>query len=342
MNNLFLIKVASKEIWEETVKTFPEANFLQSWNWGVFQESLGKKVYRLAWQANDGQQNVIALAQVVVEKAKRGSYLSLAGGPLLDWSNQELVKAVFAYLKTLAKENHCWFVRFRPQASIEEAKNSISAIDCRQAPMHLTADLTIQLDLTLPDEQLLAQMRKNHRQMIRKAQKLGITTLISTDKQDMKAFFEHQVKLAKQHGFVPFGRDFLSKQFQVFNADNQVALVHAMLDGQLLASAFVIFYNHEAVYHYGISTDLNQKLPGSYACQWAVMMEAKKRGCTRYNLWGVASLNQPHHRFAGVGTFKRGFGGQEVAFLPAKDIMIDRRYYLTWFFEVLRKKMRRL
>ena len=36
---------------------------------------------------------------VVVEKAKRGSYLSLAGGPLLNWSNLELVKSVFDYLK---------------------------------------------------------------------------------------------------------------------------------------------------------------------------------------------------------------------------------------------------
>ena len=37
--------------------------------------------------------------------------------------------------------------------------------------MHLTADLTIEIDLTKDPEQLLSEMRKQHRQTIKKPQR---------------------------------------------------------------------------------------------------------------------------------------------------------------------------
>lgn len=346
----------SKQDWETAVSQFAEANFLQSWNWGAFQESLGKKVIRLAW-FDESNSIILALAQGVVEKAKRGNYLAMAGGPLLNWGNVGLMEQVFATLRTVAKNHGCWFIRFRPQAlngtaatfspvdilpaSMVDNKN-LRLIGSRQAPMHLTADLTIQLDLTLSETELLAQMRKNHRQSIKKANNLGITTRISTDEKELSEFYTEQLSLARHHGFVPFPKSFLVKQFQAFAKDGQVALIHSELQGELLASAYIIFYNGEAVYHYGVSTQLNQQYPGSYACQWRAIIEARVRGCRRYNLWGVSPKDQPHHRFAGVGLFKRGFGGQEINFLSAQDIVLDKRYYLTWLFENLRRRLRNL
>lgn len=355
-----LINDSDKINWEQAVAQFSQANFLQSWNWGEFQQSLGKKIVRLIWLDEQTGQ-IVALAQGVVETAKRGRYLAIAGGPLLDWQNQNAVIEIFTVLKKLAKQHHCWFIRFRPQAvlvnpsqnqpSQEQSTNLIlptinqsllNQLGSHYAPMHLTADLSIQLDLTLGNESLLAQMRKNHRQSIRKAEKLGIQTRISVAINELDQFHQEQIKLARHHGFVPFSKTFLFKQFQAFVKDQQVALIHASINHQLLASAFIIFYNHEAVYHYGISTELNKDYPGSYACQWQAIQEARDRGCSRYNLWGVSPKDQLHHRFAGVGLFKRGFGGQEVNFLPAQDIIIDNRYYFTWVFEMMRKKLRKL
>ncbi|NCN23699.1 MAG: peptidoglycan bridge formation glycyltransferase FemA/FemB family protein, partial [Gallionella sp.] len=150
----------------------------------------------------------------------------------------------------------------------------------------------------------------------------------------IKEFYDHQLELAKRHHFVPFGFEFLRNQFQAFANQESVALIHSRTaEGELLASAFVIFYNREAVYHYGISTDANRSLPGSYACQWRAIGEAKSRGCTRYNFWGVAPADQPHHRFAGVSIFKRGFGGQEIEYIKAHDLSLSSKYYLTWAFE---------
>ena len=330
-----------KETWESAMSAFPEANFLQSYNWGLFQESLGKRAVRLMATRKD---RVIALASCVIEDAKRGRYVALAGGPLLDWSDTALVRAVIDQLKEIAHSHDCIFIRFRPQ-EIESNINGdlLTTIKTVIAPMHVTADLTLQLDLHKSDDELLKDMRKNTRSAIRKAEREGITTEVTQDINQIQQFFEEQKAVAERQGFIPFSYEFLQRQFEVFLQDNQVALVHAYTqERELLASAFVLFYNGEAVYHYGISTELNHRLPGSYACQWRAIAEAKTRGCTRYNFWGIAPKEEHEHRFAGVSLFKRGFGGFEVPYLEAQDIPLKRQYWVVYLFEYMRRKLRRL
>ena len=327
--------------WERLILSRPEANFLQSWHWGEFHQRLGKQVLRAVVNEND---DVKVLAQAILEPAKRGAYLAIAGGPLFFQTDQKYFKYLLQELGRLGRELGAKFVRFRPQIEkTPELMESLAAAGYLVAPMHLTADLTIQLDLTQELPQLLQAMRKNTRYEIKKAEKLGIYTTLTKDVNQIAQFYQHQLALAQKHGFIPFGENFLKTQFEVFAKNNYAALIHAHLaSGQLLASAFVIFYNKEAVYHYGISTAANQKQPGSYACQWRSIQEAKNRGCTRYNLWGVAPKDKPHHRFAGVSIFKRGFGGQEIEYLPAHDLPLTKSYLLTRGFETLRKLYRKL
>ncbi len=334
-------EVQDKQQWETMVASFSEANFLQSYNWGVFHAALGKQILRLA--VSDGQK-VVAVICGVVEVAKRGTYLAVAGGPLLDWHNKGLVSFVFEELKNIAKQKQCQFIRFRPQAvDSPELRAVVLSVGAEVSPMHLTADLTLQLDLTKTDDELLAEMRKNTRSTIRKALSEGYSVVISKDENQMEQFCTLQEELAQRQHFVPFSRQFLTEQFKAFVVDGQVVLVHAYTpDSVLLASAFILFYNGEAVYHYGVSTPENHSQPGSYLCQWHAIAEAKKRGCMRYNFWGIAPKEEEQHRFAGVSLFKRGFGGMEVAYLPAHDIPLSPLYSATKLFELARKKLRHL
>lgn len=331
--------IESKDEWEHRVASFAEANFLQSWNWGEFQKSLGKQVVRICITDD----TVVGLAQLIIEPAKRGTYAALAGGPLLDWHNEGFVTAFFKNITAEAKKYNCTFLRFRPQETVTNITSQlIQTIGAKLAPMHLTADLTLQLDITKTDEELLMQMRKNTRYEVKKSEKIGIRTEVTEDIARIDEFYSHQLEVAKRHGFVPFSYAFLKEQFSAFLVDQKVTLINSYLGDQLLASAFIIFYNNEAVYHYGISTEANAKQPGAYATQWAAIQEAKRRGCTKYNFWGIAPEDKTDHRFAGVSLFKRGFGGDEVEYLPAHDIPLSPVYWVTWAFELLRKKLRHL
>lgn len=334
--------IETKQLWEQYVLARPEANFLQSWNWGVFQEKLGRTVFRFGIFESERQ---VGALLAVTETARRGNYLTLSGGPLIDWDalTGSQLKEIFDFIKNLARREKCLFVRFRPQTLDSPAlRAQLSKLGIHPAPMHLTADLTLQLDLTQSAEHILAGMRKNTRYDIRQADRHTITTQFSKNPADIKPFYQYQLALAQKHGFVPFSLEFLSEQFNVFAADDQALLVSSYQGDQLLATAFVLFYNKEAVYHYGISTPANDRLPGSYACQWAAIQEAKRRGCTTYNFWGIAPENEKDHRFTGVSLFKRGFGGAEKAYLPAHDLSVSPMYWLTYLFEIVRRKFRHL
>lgn len=353
VNQLIIKEISNAQQWENYILAFPAANFLQSANWAKFQSSLGKKTFNLAlFEQNTEKEKLVALCLTIKETAKRGHYLTVAGGPLIDWSLANILEKLqflMGYLKQLAQKENCLFIRFRPQVRDSQTiRNLVKQINWQPAPMHLTADLTLELNIEADENIILQQMRKNTRYEIRKAERIGITVEKSTDPKEINNFYQQQLTLAKKHHFIPFAYQFLYQQFLTFVQDNQALLFHAYQDEkeqhkkELLASAFIIFYHQEAVYHYGISTPANQRLPGSYACLWAAIKEAKTRNCRKFNFWGIAPLEQTQHRFAGVSLFKRGFGGEEVQYLPAHDLAVDWRYYLTKTFETIRKKIRHL
>jgi len=75
---------------------------------------------------------------------------------------------------------------------------------------------------------------------------------------------------------------------------------------------------------------------------WEAILEAKRRDCERFNLWGVAPKDETRHRFASLSVFKRGFGGEEVEYLPAHDLPLTPRYKAIRIFEIFRKRLRRV
>ena len=111
-----IIDADNQKKWDDFVASHPDANFLHSWAWGDFHEARGKKVVRRI--ALDDSDAIIAAYVGQVETAKRGTYMAIAGGPIMDWSKKSLREAVFQDIRAQAEAAHCVFVRIRPQ--IEE------------------------------------------------------------------------------------------------------------------------------------------------------------------------------------------------------------------------------
>jgi lipid II:glycine glycyltransferase (peptidoglycan interpeptide bridge formation enzyme) len=341
MNTIIVKNIADKNIWEEFVLSKNEANFLQSWSWGEFHKALNKTINRAGFHEND---KLVGVMLSIVEPARRGKYLTVPGGPIIDWQNKNVVNAFAKQIKQIAKENNCVFIRVRPQLKFDEfSKNLFKNLGFVKAPMHLHAELTSQLDIAKSEEELTMQMRKTTRYEVKKAIKENIKITTSTDEKDIKKFYDIQIETAKRQKFVPFSYKFLHEQFKEFTQNNNALLYKAEFEKILLAQAFVIFYGKEAVYHYGASTDEGRRFPGAYLIQWEAIKEAKKRGMTRYNFWGVAPENNASHRFSGLSLFKRGFGGQDFEYLHAQDLIINKpKYLLNYLIESFRKIVRRV
>lgn len=327
--------------WEDFLASQSDANFLQSWYFGEFHSRLGHKIQRTGFYEKE---KIVGVMLQIIESAKRGRYIIIPGGPIIDWSNKKLVEFVFSEIKHFAKENKCSFVRIRPQLIENEPSLKLFRENgLGKSPMHLTADLTSQLDITKSEAELKINMRKGTRYEIRKAEKLGISVNSSKDEKLIKDFYKLQLDTARRQKFVPFSFKFFDEQFKVFFDVDKALIFTAKLGKSILAQAFIIFYNGEAVYHYGVSTENGRKYPGAYLLQWEAIKEAKKRGIKKYNFWGVAPPEEKNHRFSGVSLFKRGFGGEDVQYLHAHDLIVNYpKYLLNYVVEIIRKKIRKV
>lgn len=329
--------ITDKAIWEEFVTGHPEANFLHSWQWGEFHLSRNKTVLRRGIFDQRGQ--LLGVYEGEVETARRGRHIAVAGGPVIDWENLEAVKMLVDDMRYQARNHHCAFVRVRPQ--LEKSNESLALfkkLGFRPAPMYLSVELAGVLDLTKTEDELLAGMRQRLRRALRKAAKNNIQVETSTDPARIKEFYDIQLQTAGRHQFVAFSEDFLQKQFAAFAADNQAVLYTARYNGEILAQNFMIFYGNEASYHYGVSTELGTKLSGAPLLHMQAMRDARERGIKRYNFWGIVDENDTKHRFYGVSVFKRGFGVDELRYLPAHDLVLNRWVYLkTWLIETARR-----
>lgn len=336
---MIIKEIVKKEEWESFLGKYNEANFLQSWYWGEFHKATGKAINRTGFYEKKG---LVGVMLSVVEPARRGKYLTVPGGPLIDWQNRNLVQAFLDQLKIISKENSCVFIRVRPQLKSDEfSKNVFKSLGFIKAPTHLHAQRTSQLDITKSEEELLAQMRKTTRYEVKKAIKENIEIIKSSDSSDIKKFYDLQIETSKRQKFVPFSYKFLYEQFKAFLPDDKTLLYNAYFEKKLLAQAFIIFYGREAVYHYGASTEEGRRYPGAYLIQWEAIKEARIRGMMRYNFWGVAPLDKADHRFSGLSLFKRGFGGKDVEYLHAQDLIINYpKYLINYTIETVRKRIR--
>lgn len=331
--------IDNQKEWEDFIAQHTEANFLHSWHWGEFQQKINRKIIRMGFYASSGLNGVML---AIIEPAKRARYLIVPGGPILDWKDKKLVLAFRNALRNLGKTHNCSFVRVRPQLEDNEfLRRTFRKLGFSNAPMYLHAELTSQLDIRKSEEELLSNMRKAARYEIKKAISLGIK-IEKNGKKNIRNFYNLQIETAKRQKFVPFARGFLEAQFDTFIKNDKAILYTAKYKNEILAQGFVIFYGSEAVYHYGASTEEGRKYPGAYLIQWEAIREAKRRGMIRYNFWGVSPIDSTDHRFKGLSLFKRGFGGQDIAYLPAQDLVLNKpRYLINYSIEKIRRVLRR-
>jgi lipid II:glycine glycyltransferase (peptidoglycan interpeptide bridge formation enzyme) len=321
-------------------KKHPEANFLQTSSWGRVYEIDGEKVYYLGLYDGD---ELHGTAVVIVKNAKRGRYLEIPGGPILDWSHEpHFVKEFMNQIREVAKTENCVFVRMRPNISdTGEHRKIIKDCGLVPSPMHLHAEHTVMIDLRYSEDELLKDMRRQTRYEVRRAEKMGVKVAFDTSKHAFSEFYDLQLETAKRQGFIPSTREFIMAQHDAFGGAARIYT--ATLDGKPLAKGLVIMQSPEAIYHEAASTEEGRKIPGAYALQWQVIRDARNLGFKRYNLFGIAPPNSPHHRYAGVTTFKTGFGGNQVTYLPAHDLVVRKlRYKFVHMLEVARKKRRHL
>jgi len=338
-NMLKITPIDNKTTWNTLVQTFPDYTFLQSWQWGQVQHDSGETVYRLAMYQGD---SLVSLCQFFTQTAKRGKILFLPHSPL--FKNQTYTKYLKNWLprlKNIAKDNHCLCIRISPLLEKNPQNSSLfKDLSFQQAPVIMHAEDTWLVDLEGDQDLLLGRMRKTTRNLIKKGLKDNLVWVKqSTDIKDIDTLYKLQLEVVKRNNFVPFSLKYLKTEANNFFQDNSASLFIAGVGDQPLASALIVFFGKFAFYYQ--SGSISSREPVNYLLQWNVLLEAQKRGCLFYNMWGIAPQGSDQtHPWYGLSLFKTGFGGFSKIYLPSFDYPLSPFYYLMRLIEKIPKTWR--
>ncbi len=331
-------EITGQKIWDSFITSAAPQSFFQSWNWGEVIKSQKSKVIseKLFWRVGIYKnETLVGLAQFEKVLAKKGTFLHLRHGPILQTWDKKLFDFLLDYLKNQAKQHAAHFIRISPLIEdCAQHKTFLKNFGFFPSPLHaMDSEYCWVLDLDQSEEELLAGMRKSTRYLVKQAQKLNV---IVKESSDIDGFLQLYAQTASRHGFI--AHEQIREEWEIFTRESAGTLLHAYHQDELLASAFIVYYGNQAIYHHGAST--KSKIPAAYLLQWEAIKEAKRRGMRYYNFWGIAPPDKPRHPWQGITLFKQGFGGYVRQYLHAHDLPLTPWYGLTYIAETIRRVKR--
>jgi len=379
-------EATDSQAWDSFLSLQQFRPFLQSWTMGEVYRDTGQEPIRL--EVREGAE-IVAICQAILVPAKRGRHLAIPYGPVINgkWkmeNGKSVLELLLKELTKIAKEHRCSFMRISPFWPESPTPYALPPTPyALPSPLHLLAEHVWYLPLVTPDpwntndssrppagegpgvrteEDLLKAMRKTTRNLIRRAEKDGVTIASTDPVKDVEAFIALHEETRKRHHFTPYTNTFFRSQVTRFAARGECTVYLARFQGEVAAASIHMHMGGETGYHHGASASKFAKVPVSYLLQWTAIRDALKRRDHVYNFWGIAPIaptpppspngrgesplspfggkgpgDRGRHPFAGVTLFKTGFGGSLLPLVHCMDFPLARTYTLTRIFEQLRK-----
>lgn len=314
-DNLYMriINLTDKKQLNDFVGQEAHSQFLQSWQWGEFQERVSGVVWRIGVVEDD---KLLASAKFVKKQLPMGrSYFYCGRGPVFKggiWQ-EEAGTRLFNEIKRLAQEESIMFLRFDPTFSIADFPYPlVQTIDVQPSK-------TAVLDLSLAEEDISIKLHQKTRYNIKLAEKKGVK-IIESGAARFEEFWQLLVSTGDRDEFNLHGRSYYQMMLKLNNSF--IKLFFAELNGKPLAVSLVVFFGDTTTYIHGGSSNEDREVMAPYALQWQTIKLAKQMGYKYYDFYGVDEVKWP-----GVTRFKKGFGGFEKEYPGTFDLVYDESWY---------------
>lgn len=344
----------------------PDGGFLQSPEWRKFQEAVGRKTFNITSpastgveapssclpdrQAYEGEGGIAFFASIIEHKLPIvGRYFYIPRGPAIEVKNSKFkvqndslkLKVFLDNLIRLAKDNKAGWIRIDPadDKTLEEIKNNIE-YKITKAPHDMQPKEILVMDITKPEEQLLAEMKSKTRYNIKLAEKHGVKVECITYNVSSIKYLNEFIRLtkimAKRQGIQAHPDSYYKKMLEVIPGDI-LKLYVAEYKNKIIAANLIVFYGNTCTYLHGASDDSFRNVMAPYLLQWKQIQDAKTAGCARYDFGGVKTRNTKHetrNNWEGITRFKLGFAPntKPVEFPGSYDIIVSPSRYKLYRF----------
>ena len=178
------------------------------------------------------------------------------------------------------------------------------------------------IDLAADEAALWGDLRKKWRQYVNKARTGGVR-VVDAGPERLDEFYRIYRETADRAGFLIRAQSAYRDVWDAFGPSGHARLLFAELaDGTPVATLFLVRAGTRVVEPYGGMTEAGADSRANYLLKWEAIRSSREQGATTYDLWGLAH--------SGIAHFKTGFGGREIAYVGAWDLVLDplgRRTY---------------
>lgn len=311
-----------------------ENNIFQSQIWQSYYSSLEKDTFWV--NCNDTDVLLIKLPLV-----SRFSYLYCPRAPQ---TSEEGWRLFLNKCKEIAKKENAVFLRVEPfvvKNGLLKKLGFIKVMNFSPLSRQFSPMNTLLLDISKPEEKLLAEMKPKWRYNIKLAEKKGVKTRAGKSEADLKKFYELSCGMEKR-GYSSHSYEHYKKLVDILEKSKSGKFLIAEHEGEIIAAIIVTMFNKVAIYLHGASSDSKRELMPNHLLQWEAIKLAKNQGCEVYDFWGIAPEDVKNHDWAGITRFKLGFGGEKVQFLGAFDYTFSKFWYIIFCsVNVIRKAIKR-
>ena len=170
-----------------------------------------------------------------------------------------------------------------------------------------------------PDEAaILADMHRKCRQSIAKSERLGVR-VVESGGERLAEFYAIHTDAMRRAGIAPRDRGDVPGtcgRSSRRGAWPGCCSPRTATTGAALATLFLVSCGPRVVDLYGGTTAEGGRLRANYLLKWEAIRRSRDAGFRQYDLWGLPR--------EGIAQFKSGFGGVEVDYVGAWDLVTDR------------------
>ena len=316
-----LATAPSPDPWDVRVAADRHGSYLQTRAWAAVKSANGWDARTVSAEAPGGPIG----AQVLLRRPRPvpWTFGYAPRGPVATAWDEASLQDFAVALRAEARSSipRLSHVRFDPEVEADgpddpggAARAALTAAGFRPSPP-IQPDRTRIVDLTAPEEALWSDLRKKWRQYVNRARSGGVTVR-AAEGDELDRFYAIYEETAARAGFLIRTLAAYRDVWEAYRPDGRATLLLAEgRDGEPLAALFLLATGMRVVEPYGGMTATGAELRANYLLKWEAILRAKEAGATAYDMWGLAH--------PGIEHFKTGFGGREVRYVGAWDLVLD-------------------
>lgn len=326
--------VSESKKWNSFMASLNQPIFFQSWEWGELKRAHGWGALRLL----DTSPAPVAAIQILFKKVAPGLVLAYAPqGPGAFWTPNfnDALRELMAIARAACRTKGAFVLRVDPfllvgSPEARAALQLLNEVGFKKSFEEVQAQHTILLDLTKSPDELLAAMPKKGRYSIKLAERKGVTVREAGLTEGLDRFWRLYEETASRLKFPSRSKSYFRKLAALLEETAAGTFIETYFGDNLLSSSWIVYFGGRATYLYGASSNRYRELMPSYLGQWTAILKARERGLKIYDFWGVVKTHDLAHHWAGYSHFKRQFGGEEVSYIGAYDLVISPLKYHSY------------